>query len=264
MSNGLTMKRIMITVLALGLAGCNAAKQTTPTATTDTQLSGAWEFQLSTQPTPVSSETVLLETVLTPQGGQFAALSNNLMFITDVQSNSTYYQFGTICSPGQEVLSGQVGQNGSLSLAFSDPLDTYTGTGQVVSATSVSGTYSGSSSSDCPYSGSFTGTSVQPLSGTFSGTLSLSNATDTLTATLNQSALSLTVTGTSTGTDNGSFTLQGVATANSFQIEGTIGSNNVSLAGIYVPGQKAIYLSEVCTQAPCSNGYYAVGELTLQ
>ena len=116
-----------------------------------------------------SAMAVLLRVVESKAAGRWrSAVGNDPIFITDVQSNSTFYQFGTICSPGEEAFSGQVGANGSLSLSFSDPLDSYTGTGQVVSTSSVSGTYKGSTANDCPYFGSFTETSVPPLAGTFS------------------------------------------------------------------------------------------------
>jgi hypothetical protein len=85
-----------------------------------------------------------------------------------------------------------------------------------------------------------------------------------MTLALRQSGMSLTATGTSTGTDNAAFTLQGVAIANSFQINGAIGSNSVFLAGIYVPIKSAIYVSQVSTpNGPCSDGYYPIGILTL-
>jgi hypothetical protein len=261
------MKRYMIATLIGCLAvlvGCGVSSKSSSTNSSggaDNLQSGAWEF---TGTTDTNGYSWIIESVITPQGQQFSAPSNELLFVvhTDINSTSNYTS-GGICDfvQGPDSVSGSV-NGSSVTLAFSDPLDSYTGTGTITNGTSVSGTYTGSSSSDCPYTGSFTGNAItQPLSGTFAGTLSFWNgAVDNVTVTLSQSSSQgLTMTGTSTGTDNGSVTMSGVAIANGMQVQGTIGTDAFSVWGLYLPATKEIVVSETSV-----NRGQTIGTLTLQ
>ena len=88
--------------------------------------------------------------------------------------------------------------------------------------------------SNCSDTGTFTGTQVPNLGGTFSGTLNFPSGADHVTATLTEgSNHSLTVQTTLTGADNGSFTFSGTAVANVMFVSGSINGNAFSLFGYF-------------------------------
>jgi len=121
---------------------------------------------------------------------------------------------------------------GNMAITFNEGGNIYTGQGTVDGST-ISGTYSGTNS-NCSDAGTFTGTQVPSLSGTFSGTLSLPSGSDQVTATLTEgSDNSLTVQTTLTGADNGTFTFSGSAIANVMFVSGSINGNPLSLFGYF-------------------------------
>jgi hypothetical protein len=210
-----------------------------------------------------------MEAVITSQGQQFAALGSNLLLIVHTTTdNSDGYRFGGICdfipSTGEDTFSGTV-NNAGVTINFSDPLDSYIATGTVMNSSAITGSYTSSASSDCPYFGSFSGTAVTgPIFGTFSGTLTLLNgAVDQVSITITennlQGNLSVSMNGSSTGTDNGLITLSGTAIANGLQANGTIGDDAVAIYALYLPSKNEIVVSQY---SPDSDD--TVGVLTLQ
>ena len=102
-----------------------------------------------------------------------------------------------------------------------------------MNGTTISGTYSGTNS-NCSDSGTFTGTQVPNLAGTFSGILNFPSGSDQVTATLTEgSNYSLTVQTTLVGADNGDFTFTGSAVANVMFVSGSVDGNAFSLFGYF-------------------------------
>ena len=115
---------------------------------------------------------------------------------------------------------GSVNGNG-LFVTFNEGGNVFTGQGTVNGST-VSGSYTGSSP-NCIDAGTFVGTQVPNLGGTFSGTLFFPTGSDQVTATLTEgSNYSLTVQTTLSGADNGSFTFSGSAVANVMFVSGSL------------------------------------------
>jgi hypothetical protein len=120
----------------------------------------------------------------------------------------------------------------SLSVTFNEGGNIFSGQG-TVNGTTISGSYSGTSA-DCADSGSFTGSQVPNLGGTFSGTLAFPSGTDNVTATLTEGGnYSLTIQTTLSGTDNGDFTFSGSAVANVAFVSGSIDGTIFSLFGYF-------------------------------
>jgi len=77
-------------------------------------------------------------------------------------------------------------------------------------------------------SGTFTGTKIQPFSGSYAGMLN--NGADAVIVTVSQSGLNLTVSGTDNGT---AFTLTGSVVGATFDVVGSISGLQVEDVGIY-------------------------------
>ncbi len=193
-------------------------------------ISGAYEFVASSSTTGGSK--TLIEANLSASGAQSSANGPNQVQ-TATNLNGIWYVNGACssASPGQNSISGTV-TGSNITLTFNEGGNVFTGQG-TLSGTTVSGTYAGSNS-NCSDSGTFTGTQVPNLSGTFSGTLNFPSGADHVQATLTEgSDHSLTVQTTLTGADNGNFTFSGTAVANVMFVSGSINGNSFSLFGYF-------------------------------
>ena len=176
--------------------------------------------------------TTLIEANLSASGARSSA-SGPSQVQTASRFNGVWYVNGACASPtpGQNSITGMV-NGSSITLTFNEGGNVFTGQGTARGNT-VSGTYSGTNP-NCSDSGTFTGTKVPNLSGTFSGTLNFPSGADQVTATLTEgSNYSLTVQTTLTGADNGNFTFTGSAVANVMFVSGSINGNSFSLFGYF-------------------------------
>lgn len=195
-------------------------------------ISGPYEFVATSNTT--SGWTTLIEANLSANGNQISATGPNQVQ-TATRLNGVWYVNGDgqcpYSLPGQNSIGGTISGN-NVTLTFNEGGNVFTGAG-IVSGSSISGTYSGGNS-DCSDSGTFTGTRVPNLSGTFSGTLNFPSGADLVTATLTASSGdSLTVQATLTGADNGVFTFSGSAVGNVMFVSGMVNGNQFSSFGYF-------------------------------
>jgi hypothetical protein len=202
---------------------------TVETGTESAGIAGSYEFAAISS---TNGSTTLIETNLTANGAQSNA-SGSTQVQTATYIDGLWYVNGACLSssPGQNSILSTVSGN-SITLTFNEGGNIFTGQG-TVSGSTISGTYSGSSP-DCPDSGTFTGTLVPSLAGTFSGRLNFPSGSDQVTATLTEgSNYSLTVQTTLVGADNGNFTFSGSAVANVMFVSGSVNGNPFSLFGYF-------------------------------
>lgn len=222
----------LLGVVALTSA-CGGGKSSNSSSSTESAnpaaISGSWEFVASSS---TDGSTTLIETNLTASGTQVSA-SGPSQVQTATYFENAWYVNGACVSPsaGQNSVSGMASGN-SLSVTFNEGGNVFTGEG-TVTGTTISGSYSGTSA-DCSDSGTFTGTLVPELSGTFSGNLGFPDGVDSVVATLSEGSNdSLTVQVALSGADNGSFTFAGSAVANVAFVSGSIAGSPFSLFGYY-------------------------------
>jgi hypothetical protein len=195
-------------------------------------ISGPYEFVATSNTT--SGWTTLIEANLSANGAQTSATGPNQVQ-TATRLNGVWYVNGDgqcpYSLPGQNSIGGTTSGN-NITLTFNEGGNVFTGAG-IVSGSSISGTYSGGNS-DCSDSGTFTGTKVPNLAGTFSGTLNFPSGADLVTATLTESSGNLlTVQTTLSGADNGAFTFSGSAVGNVMFVSGMVNGNQFSLFGYF-------------------------------
>jgi hypothetical protein len=221
----------IVLLLASGCGGGSSSSNGSSGNSGSSQgISGSYEFVATSNTT--SGSTTLIEANLSANGAQSSA-SGSSQVQTATYLNGLWYVDGACSStsPGQNSISGTT-SGSSISLTFNEGGNVFAGQG-TVSGNSVSGTYSGTNP-NCSDSGTFTGTQVPSLSGTFSGTLDFPSGPDQVTATLTEgSNYSLAVQTVLSGTDNGTFTFSGSAVANVMFVSGSVNGNPFSLFGYF-------------------------------
>jgi hypothetical protein len=245
------MKRLLFVGLLLFLTGCGGSSGTTPTtpATPVPQIAGAWEIKAKSDQQPGFStliESNLQQTTASGSTGTATITATGADQIILVGQHPTGgLFFGGLCpGPTSDDITGTLSSTGTLSLTLTEGASIYTLTGTANSdGKSMTGTYAFSSGS-CPDSGTFTGSQVAVLAGTYEGTLNLTNGhQDIATATLTEGVpSSFTVDLTLTGADNTTVTLTGFVVGDVFSVQGTLDGDPVSYYGYYAFTQKAIYL----------------------
>ena len=220
---GTLVSLIFFLLLAVGCGGGSSSAGS---------ISGPYEFVATSNTT--SGWTTLIEANLSANGTQISATGPNQVQ-TATRLNGVWYVNGDgqcpYSLPGQNSIGGTVSGN-NITLTFNEGGNVFTGAG-IVSGSSISGTYSGGNS-DCSDSGTFTGTKVPKLAGTFSGTLNFPSGADLVTATLTESSGNLlTVQTTLSGADNGAFTFSGSAVGNVMFVSGMVNGNQFSLFGYF-------------------------------
>lgn len=214
---------VLVLLLAVGCGGGSSSAGS---------ISGPYEFVATSNTT--SGWITLIEANLSSNGAQSSANGPNQVQ-TATRLNGVWYVNGDgECpnpSPGQNSLTGMASGN-NVTLTFNEGGNIYTGQGTMNGST-ISGTYSGTNS-NCSDSGTFVGSQVPSLAGTFSGTLNFPSGSDVVTATLTEgTGNSLTVQTTIAGADNGTFTFSGSAIANVMFVSGSVNGNEFSLFGYF-------------------------------
>jgi hypothetical protein len=220
---------VSILVLAIGCGGGSSTNGNNNSGSPQ-GISGAYEFVAKSNTT--NGATTLIEADLSANGAQSSA-SGSSQVQTATNVNGTWFVNGDCSSPspGQNSITGTV-TGSNITLTFNEGGNVFTGQG-TVSGSAVSGTYSGSNP-NCSDSGTFTGTQVANLAGTFSGTLNFPSGQDQVTATLTEgSGNSLTVQTTLVGADNGNFIFSGSAVANVLFVSGSVNGNPFALFGYF-------------------------------
>lgn len=214
----------LVLLFTLACGGGSSGSSGTPGPT---GIAGAYEFVATSTTKPGS--TTLIETNLTAKGAQSSGTGPSQVQTATYIGGAWYVNGGCpIITPGNSVTGTVSGSN--ITLAFNEEGNSFTGQGSV-SGTTVTGTYSGTNT-NCSDSGTFTGTLVPGLAGTFAGQLNFATGTDQVSATLTEgTGNSLTVQAVLSGTDNGTFTFSGSAVANVMFVSGTVNGNSFSLFG---------------------------------
>lgn len=194
--------------------------------------------------------STLIETNLQETGGGStssgtlsASGTNQLVLVGQHPSGGLY--FGGNCSPvGTNSLTGTVSTADAVSLVLTENTTVYTFTGTLTgSNNTMSGTYV-LTSGTCRDSGNFVGQQMGQIAGTYTGTLTLTNASgsDNASAVLTESPGSFTEVLTLSGTHNETDTLSGIVVGNVFSVKGTVANNSVNYYGYYAPSQKAVFM----------------------
>jgi hypothetical protein len=220
---------VSVLLLSVGCGGGSSSSNSSNSGSSQ-GISGSYEFAAKSNTT--SGATTLIEANLSANGAQSNA-SGPSQVQTATNVNGTWYVNGDCASSsaGQNSITGTV-TGSNITLTFNEGGNVFTGQG-TVSGTTVSGTYSGTNS-NCSDAGTFTGTQVPSLAGTFSGTLNFPSGSDQVTATLTEgSGNSLTVQATLSGIDNGTFTFSGSAVANVMFVSGSVNGNPFALFGYF-------------------------------
>jgi hypothetical protein len=213
---------MLVLLLTLGCGGGSSSGS----------ISGPYEFVATSNAT--TGWTTLIEANLSASGAQTSANGPNQVQ-TATRLNGVWFVNGDgECpnpTPGQNSVSGTV-TGSNITLTFNEGGNVFTAVGTVNGST-ITGTYSGTNAG-CSDSGTFVGTQVPNLSGTFSGILSFPSGSDQVTATLTEgSGNSLTVQTTLTGADNGSFAFSGSAVGNVMFVSGSVNGTQYSLFGYF-------------------------------
>jgi len=251
MRNGST-KAVWALLLGCLLAAwpaCSSGKGD-PSAAVIPKISGSWELVATSSQVPgfqTGLEINLQQGQIFADGnfqetGQLSAAGMQQVVAVGTQldpaGNITSVSFSGACgTAGGGALNGTLDANYNVKLSYND------GGGNVFSAATLlssdlktmAGTYTLQSTSGCTDSGTFTGTQVSKLSGTYTGQLILPDGTtDNASATLSESSASkFSANLIISGTDNTSLTLSGVVTGNAFSGQGTFQSSSVAYYGYF-------------------------------
>jgi hypothetical protein len=251
-----TISAISLVTFAIVLTACSGS----PSSSTNTSnsanvallpsIAGAWEFKLFSSTGTLSGMEVALQEgqVLTngmyQPDGAISASGTQMAFVTLDSGTGLVSGFRGYCpaaGTSANTLSGAI-------TTFGSPLSnfTFTENGNVFNVTatlsgdgqSMQGTYASTSPSNCPDSGTFTGTVVSKLSGTYTGNLTLPSCSvagcDSASATLSENSSGVaTLSLVLTGTDNDTLTLTGPITGNAFSVQGSFQRQTVVLDGYY-------------------------------
>lgn len=251
------MKRIAFAIVlatfAVVLTACSGSPSSTSSSTAAAvipNIAGAWEFMLQSSTGTLTGMEVALQEgqVLSNNAylpdGDISASGTQMAFVSFDASTGLATGFGGSCAADGASANALSGSFTSLDSAVSN--FTFIENGNLFKVTamlsgdgqSMQGTYASVSSSNCPDSGTFTGTVVPKLSGTYIGTLTLPSCAaagcDSASATLSESSSSAaTLSLFLTGTDNDTLTLTGPVTGNAFSVQGSFQGQTLVLDGYY-------------------------------
>jgi hypothetical protein len=229
---------LSVALLSCSGSGNNQAPQVIPS------IAGSWELiaNSSTNGTETGIELALKQGQSLVGGveqpnGSISASSSQIAFVTIDPTTGNAISFGGSCTPTENSSNSFTGTISSLGGPFNF---TYTEDGNLFNVTAtlsadgqsiLNGTYT---STDCADSGTISGTVVPGLSGTYAGQVTLPGpSVDTSTATLSESAETLTANLALTGANNTNLTLTGPVTGKSFSIQGTFQGQVVTYLGYY-------------------------------
>src|SRR5580693_8654153 len=231
---------VALCACVLALAGCGGGASTSPApvapipTSTTASVSGQWQIVAHSNVNPASS--ILVEANFTQSGSTVTADKSSTVLIQGVPGAFT--GLGGECDNGvlgdDSVGSTISGQTISYTLTEAGSLGTATSMGSAtISGTQLTGgTYQ--TPAACGFaadSGSFTGTTIAPFSGTFAGQLqNFTGSTDAVSVTLSQSGYTLTAVGTDAGTP---ITLTGKVIGATFDVTGMVQGQSREYVGIY-------------------------------
>jgi hypothetical protein len=230
---------LLVWLVLLPGCGGGSSSSTTTTATIP-QIAGSWEIKLQSVEQP--GYATLIETNMQQSSGTLSASGGNqIMLIGEHPSGGLF--FGGNCSPvGTNTFTGSVSSADTVTITLTENATVYTLTGTVTgTGETMTGTYTFTSGT-CHDSGSFTGQQVAQISGTYSGTLNLPNASDTASAIMAEVPGGFTETLTLAGVDNETDTLAGFVVGSVFSVQGTVEGQSVSYYGYYDSSENAVFM----------------------
>jgi hypothetical protein len=257
-------QRIWIGSLSLFVAllmGCAGSVNSTtglgsgnpPTEPSYASLAGSWQFTAASTAQP--GYDTLLEVNLQQSGANLSANGSNQIFIVAENPSGQNVIGGNCPGNGNDSVTGTT-TGTSVSFTFNEGGNLFTITGTVGSnGTTMTGTYQ-SSGGGCADSGTFSGTLIPSVNGTYSGQLNFPDGTtDGVTAILTESSNdSLTVNATVSGMDTGTTVLTGTVIGGGFSASGTFQGQPIAYYSYYDASLFALLVFEA------SSGEY-VGSL---
>ena len=229
---------LILLELLLGCGG-GSSSSTTTTATIP-QIAGSWEITMQSVEQPGYS--TLIETNMQQSSGTLSASGGNqIMLIGEHPSGGLY--FGGNCSPvGTNTFTGTVSSSNAVTITLTENATVYTLTGTVTgTGKTMTGTYKFQSGT-CQDSGTFVGQQVAQISGTYSGTLNLANASDSASAVMSEVPGGFTETLTLAGVDNETDILTGFVVGSVFSVQGTVEGQSISYYGYYDSNENAVFM----------------------
>jgi hypothetical protein len=229
---------LILLALLLGCGG-GTSSSTTTTATIP-QIAGSWEIKMQSIEQPGYS--TLIETNMQQSSGTLSASGGNqIMLIGEHPTGGLY--FGGNCSPvGTNTFTGTVSSSNAVTITLTENATVYTLTGTVTgTGKTMTGTYKFQSGT-CHDSGTFVGQQVAQISGTYSGTLNLTNASDSASAVMAEVPGGFTETLTLTGVDNETDILTGFVVGSVFSVQGTVEGQSISYYGYYDTTENAVFM----------------------
>jgi hypothetical protein len=242
------MKKVLLSLALLGCAGCSGLNSSSNNssnnsggggnpAPTPAAMAGKWEIiSTSTQNAGGSYPYAGIEAILSQTDTSISSSNQATIVIPFVVQGTNYtIASGTACGGYQATVTGTVtGQSLSFTLTETSNTGTYvvTGTATINSNNNaMTGTYTSTGGCGSPAdSGTFSGTLIPSVSGTYATTFS-SGATATLVVTEDASH-NVTATGSYQGS---SYTLSGNIIGGGLELSGTIpGIGQVQYLGFYL------------------------------
>jgi hypothetical protein len=237
------VKLLSVSVVAASLGGCGGGAATnsapTPVTTTPTSsnatLTGQWQIVAHSNVNPASS--ILVEANFSQSGSTVTADTSSVVLIEGVP--------GALTGLAGECDNGVLGEDSAKATISGQTLSfTLTEVGSLGNGTSTgsatissdgtqitSGTYQ--TPAACGFtadSGSLTGTTIHPFSGTFAGQLAnFAGSTDAVVVTLSQSGYTLSAVGTDAGAP---VTLTGRVVGATFDVTGVVQGQSREYVGI--------------------------------
>jgi hypothetical protein len=233
---------LLLVLLALlpGCGGGSSSSSSTTTTATIPQIAGSWEIKMQSVEQPGYS--TLIETNMQQSSGTLSASGGNQIILIGEHPSGGLY-FGGNCSPvGTNTFTGTVSSSDAVTITLTENATVYPLTGTVTgTGKTMTGTYK-FQSGICHDSGSFVGQQVAQISGTYSGTLNLPNASDTASAVMAEVPGGFTETLTLAGVDNETDTLTGFVVGSVFSVQGTVEGQSVSYYGYYDSNENAVFM----------------------
>ena len=250
-----------MSILVCVAAGCGGGASTSPApitpipTSTNASMSGQWQIVAHSNVNPASS--LLVEANFSQTGTTVAADTSSVVLIDGAPGAFT--GLAGECDNGalgddsvQATISGQM-VSFTLTEAGSLGTGTSTGTATISGSQLAGGTYQ--TPAACGFaadSGTLTGTTIAPFSGTFAGQLlNFNGGTDAVSVTLSQSGYTLNAVGTDAGTP---ITLTGKVIGATFNVSGMVQGQSREYVGVYDTTANAFLVY--------NNQFQALGSLT--
>ena len=234
---------LLVVCFSVGCGGGGGSSSGSSGNPTITPVNIQGQYEVVTASTSSPTAVSLIEANFTETGTNVFASNQNVVIIQGTKGSSgiTLNSVGGECdnkATGDDSIQGTFSSQtqASISLTEAGSLGNVTATSGVTfssdGSTITTGTYNIPAA--CGFvadNGSITGTQIKPFSGSYAGMLANgTGSTDAVIATLNQTGLNLTATGTDNGT---SFTFTGSVVGATFDVKGTVSGQSFEFVGIY-------------------------------